>query len=407
MMPEMDGFAFAKALREQDKNIPILFMTARDDFSSKERGYRLGIDDYMVKPIHLDELVLHIEALLRRAHIAAEKKLVIGNLVLDEDEISAAVDGVPVFLTLREFQILFKLLSYPKRTFTRSQLLEDFSVRLSSMRKDGKKDEFEVLFEDFNTMAEELSSTEMMKSDFIANVSHELTPPLAVIQNYATLLQSEYLPDEERRLYPKRISEASRHLSALVTNILQVNRLENQKIKPALHPFNLSEALCRCILNYESELDEKEIELYTDLDQDLSLTSDENLLDMVWNNLLSNAVKFTPPRGKIRVMMQQEGDSATVKITDSGCGIDGKSIRRIFDKFYQADPSHATQGNGIGLTLTKRIIDLLEGEILAESMPGVSSAFTVKLHAKGARFTNRPVTERKDYQKSKRFPGTL
>lgn len=384
MMPEMDGFAFAKALREQDKNIPILFMTARDDFSSKERGYRLGIDDYMVKPIHLDELVLHIEALLRRAHIAAEKKLVIGNLVLDEDEISAAVDGVLVFLTLREFQILFKLLSYPKRTFTRSQLLEDFSVRLSSMRKDGKKDEFEVLFEDFNTMAEELSSTEMMKSDFIANVSHELTPPpLAVIQNYATLLQSEYLPDEERRLYPKRISEASRRLSALVTNILQINRLENQKIKPALHPFNLSEALCRCILNYESELDEKEIELYTDLDQDLSLTSDENLLDMVWNNLLSNAVKFTPPRGKIRVMMQQEGDSATVKITDSGCGIDGKSIRRIFDKFYQADPSHATQGNGLGLTLTKRIIDLLEGEILAESMPGVSSAFTVKLHAKG------------------------
>lgn len=383
MMPEMDGFAFAKALREQDKNIPILFMTARDDFSSKERGYRLGIDDYMVKPIHLDELVLHIEALLRRAHIAAEKKLVIGNLVLDEDEISAAVDGVLVFLTLREFQILFKLLSYPKRTFTRSQLLEDFSVRLSSMRKDGKKDEFEVLFEDFNTMAEELSSTEMMKSDFIANVSHELTPPLAVIQNYATLLQSEYLPDEERRLYPKRISEASRRLSALVTNILQINRLENQKIKPALHPFNLSEALCRCILNYESELDEEEIELYTDLDQDLSLTSDENLLDMVWNNLLSNAVKFTPPRGKIRVMMQQEGDSATVKITDSGCGIDGKSIRRIFDKFYQADPSHATQGNGLGLTLTKRIIDLLEGEILAESMPGVSSAFTVKLHAKG------------------------
>ena len=93
-------------------------MTARDDFSSKERGYRLGIDDYMVKPIHLDELVLHIEALLRRAHIAAEKKLVIGNLVLDEDEISAAVDGVPVFLTLREFQILFKLLSYPCLLYT-------------------------------------------------------------------------------------------------------------------------------------------------------------------------------------------------------------------------------------------------------------------------------------------------
>lgn len=207
MMPEMDGFAFAKALREQDKNIPILFMTARDDFSSKERGYRLGIDDYMVKPIHLDELVLHIEALLRRAHIAAEKKLVIGNLVLDEDEISAAVDGVPVFLTLREFQILFKLLSYPKRTFTRSQLLEDFSVRLSSMRKDGKKDEFEVLFEDFNTMAEELSSTEMMKSDFIANVSHELPPlwpssrtmPPSCRANISLTKNAGYIPNGSAR----------------------------------------------------------------------------------------------------------------------------------------------------------------------------------------------------------------
>lgn len=127
MMPEMDGFEFARTLREQDKNIPILFMTARDDFSSKERGYRLGIDDYMVKPINLDELVLHVEALLRRANIAAQKKLVVGNLVLDEDDVSATVDGEPVSLTLREFQILFKLLSYPKHTFTRSQLLEEFS----------------------------------------------------------------------------------------------------------------------------------------------------------------------------------------------------------------------------------------------------------------------------------------
>lgn len=127
MMLGMDGFEFAETVREQDKNIPILFMTARDDFTSKERGYHLGIDDYLVKPIDLNELVLHVEALLRRANIAAEKKLVVGNLVLDEDEMSAIVDGEPVTLTLREFQILFKLLSYPKRTFTRSQLLDEFS----------------------------------------------------------------------------------------------------------------------------------------------------------------------------------------------------------------------------------------------------------------------------------------
>ena len=173
----------------------------------------------------------------------------------------------------------------------------DFSVRLAPMRRDGKKDEFEVLFEDFNTMTEELASTEMLKNDFVSNVSHELKTPLAVIQNYATLLQSDNLSDEERRQYSRRIGEASSRLSVLVSNILLLSRLENQKIMPARHPFNLSEALCRCILNYESALDEKDIELVTELDQDLIVSSDENLLDIVWNNLLSNAVKFTPEHG--------------------------------------------------------------------------------------------------------------
>ena len=127
MMPEMDGFAFAEAVRKQDQNIPILFMTARDDISAKQKGYHLGIDDYMVKPVDLEELLLRIEALLRRAHIASKKRLVIGSLVLDEEGVSAEVEGRPISLTLREFQILFKMLSYPNRTFTRSQLLDEFS----------------------------------------------------------------------------------------------------------------------------------------------------------------------------------------------------------------------------------------------------------------------------------------
>ncbi len=127
MMPKMDGFEFARNIREFDKNIPILFMTARDDFSAKEKGYKIGIDDYLVKPIDLDELLLRISALLRRAKIATSKKLVVGNLTLDEDAVSAEVDGQPVVLTLREFQIIYKLLSYPNKTFTRGQLLDEFS----------------------------------------------------------------------------------------------------------------------------------------------------------------------------------------------------------------------------------------------------------------------------------------
>lgn len=126
MMPDVDGFEFAKTIREQNQNIPILFMSARDDFSAKQQGFRIGIDDYMVKPIDLDELVLRIGALLRRARIASSRKLEIGKLMLDADERTAYLDGCEIPLTVREFNLLFKLLSYPKKTFTRSQLMDEF-----------------------------------------------------------------------------------------------------------------------------------------------------------------------------------------------------------------------------------------------------------------------------------------
>ena len=126
MMPEIDGFEFAATVRRINKDIPILFMTARDDFSAKERGYQVGIDDYMVKPINIDELMLRIGALLRRSNIASEKKLTLGSFVMDVDDMTASVDGDDLPLTAREFNILFKLLSYPKRIFTRAQLMEEF-----------------------------------------------------------------------------------------------------------------------------------------------------------------------------------------------------------------------------------------------------------------------------------------
>lgn len=126
MMPGVDGFEFARTVRQQDQNIPILFMTARDDFTAKQRGFSVGIDDYMVKPIDLDELLLRINALLRRAKIAASRKLTVGSLTMDADEHTAYLDGAEVPLTVREFNILYKLLSYPKKTFTRSQLMDEF-----------------------------------------------------------------------------------------------------------------------------------------------------------------------------------------------------------------------------------------------------------------------------------------
>lgn len=132
MMPEVDGFEFAKTVREIDQEIPILFMTARDDFASKQRGFKAGIDDYMVKPIDLDELLLRIETLLRRAKIATSKKLIVGNLTLDAEEHTAYLNDEEVPLTVREFNLIYKLLSYPKKTFTRSQLMDEFWDRSSS-----------------------------------------------------------------------------------------------------------------------------------------------------------------------------------------------------------------------------------------------------------------------------------
>ncbi len=126
MMPGVDGFEFARSVRELNKEIPILFMTARDDFASKRRGFKTGIDDYMVKPVDLDELLLRIEALLRRAGIAASKKLTVGSLTLDAEEHTAYLDGEEISLTVREFNLIYKLLSYPKKTFTRSQLMDEF-----------------------------------------------------------------------------------------------------------------------------------------------------------------------------------------------------------------------------------------------------------------------------------------
>ena len=165
----------------------------------------------------------------------------------------------------------------------------------------------------------------------------------------------------------------------LVTNILQLNRLENQKIRPVPIPFNLSEALSRCILDFDARLEEKDIDLEVSLDQNLLLASDETLLDLVWNNLLSNAVKFTPTGGQVKISLRQERECAVVTVADSGCGMDAETLRHIFDKFYQADSSHATQGNGLGLALAKRVADLLGGSIAVESVPETGTVFTVRI----------------------------
>jgi len=254
----------------------------------------------------------------------------------------------------------------------------DFSVRISPQRKDGKKDFFEVLFDDFNIMAEELASIETLKSDFIANVSHEIKTPLSVIQSYATALQKDALQPEERREYTQTIVAATQKLTELVANILKLNRLENQEILPKAEPFNLSEQIRRCALAFEELWEQKSISFEADLDE-ISVCYDESLLEIVWNNLLSNAIKFTNPGGKIMVSLKVQDGFAAASVTDTGIGIDKDTQKRIFDKFFQGDTSHAREGNGLGLALVKRTVELLGGTITVDSAPEHGSTFMVCL----------------------------
>lgn len=255
----------------------------------------------------------------------------------------------------------------------------DFTVRLSPMRKDGAKDEFEVLFDDFNTMAEELGSTETLKADFVANVSHEMKTPLAVLQNYAELLQTPDLSEEQRMEYAAAVKGAAGRMALLVSNILRLNRLENQKIVPNLTQYDLCRQIADCILQYETRWEAKGLELEADLEDSAPIYADESLLELVWNNLLSNAVKFTEPGGVISVTERRDGDRIVVSVWDTGCGMSEEQVRHIFDKFYQGDTSHATEGNGLGLALVRRVMDLTGGEIRVESKEGKGSVFTVTL----------------------------
>ena len=253
----------------------------------------------------------------------------------------------------------------------------DFSVRIEPLHGAGV-DGFNQIIHAVNKMAEELSGTETLRTDFIANVSHELKTPLAVMGNYATMLQRPGITEAEKNEYAKAISEAARKLAQLITNILKLNKLENQQIFPQTSEYDLGEQLCDCLLQFEDAWERKELNIETDIEDDVRIRSDAELLSLVWNNLISNAVKFTPEGGTIGIRLKTEGDQVAVSISDTGCGIKPEVGQHIFEKFYQGDTSHASQGNGLGLALVKRVVDILNGEIGVQSIYGQGSTFTVK-----------------------------
>ena len=224
----------------------------------------------------------------------------------------------------------------------------DFSERIEPFHSIDSDAGFDVIIDCFNRMAEELSGLETLRTDFIANVSHELKTPLAVMQNYGTMLQSPDITGEQRIEYARAITEQSRRLADLITNILKLNRLENQQIYPAAKRYDLGEQLAECLLSFESTWEKKNIDIETDIEEEVIVQSDDELLSLVWNNLFSNALKFTEPGGTVSVTMKAEGALVTVKVSDTGCGIPPET-------------------------------DIVGGDISVESEVGKGSAFTVKI----------------------------
>lgn len=255
----------------------------------------------------------------------------------------------------------------------------DFSVRIQPHMKMTADKNFGKIIECFNKMAEELNSVETLRTDFIANVSHEMKTPLAVIQNYGTLLQTPGLSEEKRIEYAKGVTEGSRRMADMMTNILKLNRLENQQIFPQTTEFDLGEQICACLLQYETVWENANIEIETAIEEEIRVKADAELLSLVWNNLFSNAFKFTEPGGTVSVSVITAKQYAIVKIKDTGCGMSPDVGTHIFEKFYQGDTSRSLQGNGLGLALVKRVIDIMQGEITVESVAGIGSTFTVKI----------------------------
>ena len=252
----------------------------------------------------------------------------------------------------------------------------DFSTRLSTK---SSSQEVQEMFAGFNMMAKELSSTEILQTDFVSNVSHEFKTPINAIEGYTTLLQGCENLNEDQAEYVEKILFNTKRLSTLVSNILLLSKIENQSIQTRREPYGLDEQIRESIVELEPAWSSKDIEWDVDLD-DIEYNGNESMMRHVWNNLIGNAIKFSPDRGTVKIRLQDKEDKYIFIIENQGTSLSEETLKHLFDKFYQADSSHKEEGNGLGLSLVKRILTIDDSDITAENIAG-GCRFTVTLYA--------------------------
>ena len=251
----------------------------------------------------------------------------------------------------------------------------DFSV---SVPNGSRIREIESINRSFDVMVKELKATEILQSDFVSNVSHEFKTPLNAIEGYAMLLEDETITSEERAQYLERIRLSTQRMSTLVGNILLLSKLDTQAIDGQKKRYRLDEQLRQAIVALEPKWSEKGTEFDVSLDE-VHYYGNEGILLHVWINLFENAIKFSPPLGLVRISLTCADGEIVCVIEDSGPGIDEKAKKHIYDKFYQSDTSHKEEGNGLGLALVKKVLDLAGGRISAENRAEGGCRFTVSL----------------------------
>lgn len=253
----------------------------------------------------------------------------------------------------------------------------DFKARLYYGKHLGKHTSFGAVSESFNKMAEELQNTEMLRSDFINNFSHEFKTPIVSIAGFTKLLRLGNLTEEQRAEYLKIIDEESMRLAYMATNVLNLTKVENQTILTDVTSYNLSEQIRSCVLLLEDKWAKKNLELNLEFDEYM-IWANEELLKQVWINLIDNAVKFVPEEGRVDIRITRDNDLVNVSVGNTGSEISSENQTKIFNKFYQADESHSSEGNGIGLAVVKKITELHHGEVTVRSGNN-ETVFTVTL----------------------------